>query len=84
MFEEARAFQQSLLRRGQQVGTVRADLPEDLLIAMLMSADGAADHWMVDHWEELGPEEAERIATVVFGAIRAMMSPAPGSTGEDR
>jgi len=76
IFEEARAFQQELLRRGQQLGTVRDDLPRELLIAMLTAADTAADHWMVDHWDELGPEEARRISRVVFGAIRALMSPA--------
>ncbi len=78
MFEEAQAFQRALLVRGQELGTVRSDLPDELLIAMLTAADAAADHWMVDHWEELGQEEAERISRVVFGAIRALMSPAPG------
>ncbi len=76
MFEDARAFQEGLLRKGQALGTVRADLPQELLIAMLTAADAAADHWMVDHWEELGHEEAVRIGRTVFGAIRAMMSPA--------
>jgi AcrR family transcriptional regulator len=78
MFEEAKTFQQGLLRRGQELGTVRDDLPEELLIAMLTAADTAADHWMVDHWDVLGHEEAERIARTVFRAIRALMSPAPG------
>ena len=78
MFEEAQAFQRSLLQRGQELGTVRTDLPDELLIRMLTAADTAADHWMVDHWDELGHEEAERISRVVFGAIRALMSPAPG------
>jgi AcrR family transcriptional regulator len=78
IFDEARAFQQALLRRGQEVGTVRTDLPEELLIQMLMAADAAADHWMVDHWEELGQEEAERLSRVVFGAIRALVSPPRG------
>ncbi len=81
MFEEAKAFQQGLLRRGQELGTVRDDLPEELLIAMLTAADTAADHWMVDHWDDLGHEEAERIARTVFGAIRALMSPAPEGEG---
>jgi AcrR family transcriptional regulator len=78
MFDEARAFQQALLRRGQELGTIRTDLPEELLIQMLMAADAAADHWMVDHWEEMGQEEAERVSRVVFGAIRALVSPPRG------
>ena len=84
MFEEARAFQRGLLRRGQELGTIRTDLPEELLIAMLTAADTAADHWMVDHWDELGREEAHRISRTVFGAIRALVSPpadVPGAGG---
>ena len=76
IFEEARAFQQGVLRRGQELETVRRDLPDELLIRMLIAADAAADHW-----DELGHQEAERISLVVFGAIRALMSPAP--TGKD-
>jgi AcrR family transcriptional regulator len=81
MFEDAQAFHRALLRRGQEVGTVRTDLPEDLLITMLTAADTAADHWMVDHWEELGREESERIARTVFGAVRALMSPPRAEKG---
>jgi len=77
MFEGARAFLLAVLRRGQELGTVRADLPEDLLVVMLTATDTAADHWMVDHWDELGTEEAERIARTVFEAVRALLSPAP-------
>ena len=81
MFEGARAFLLAVLRLGQELGTVRADLPEDLLVVMLTAADTAADHWMVDHWDELGTEEAERIARTVFEAVRALLSPAPARQG---
>jgi len=76
LFESARDFVHRLLRRGQEVGLVRRDLPEELLLAMLVGADTAADHWMVDHWEELGVDEAERISHVVFHAMRALLAPA--------
>lgn len=75
LFEGARSFVRELLRRGQEVGAVRRDLPEELLIDMLTAADAAADHWIVDHWDELGPEESERIARVIFDAIRSLLSP---------
>ena len=76
LFRGARAFLHDLLRRGQELDVVRRDLPEDLLIAMLTAADAAADHWMVDHWEALGADEAERLARVVFAVLRAILSPA--------
>lgn len=78
LFDGARSFVRQLLRRGQEVGAVRCDLPEELLIDMLTAADTAADHWMVDHWEELGADESERIARIIFDAIRSLLSPSPG------
>jgi AcrR family transcriptional regulator len=83
LFESARSFVREVLRRGQEIETVRRDLPEDLLIDMLTAADTAADHWMVDHWEELGPDEAGRISHLIFDAIRALLSP-PATSGAHR
>jgi len=82
MFAGARAFLLALLRRGQELGTVRTDLPQDLLAVMLTAADAAADQWMVEHWEELDPEEADRIARAVFDGVRALLSPT--GSGEAR
>jgi AcrR family transcriptional regulator len=80
LFAGARDFVHRLLRRGQEIGLVRRDLPEELLLTMLTAADTAADHWMVDHWDELGPEEAERISHVIFHAMRSLLTP-PGPEG---
>jgi AcrR family transcriptional regulator len=75
LFARARAFLHGLLRRGQELDVVRKDLPEELLIAMLTAADAAADHWIVDRWEDLGADEAGRLSRAVFAALRAMASP---------
>ncbi len=81
VFKGGRAFLRSLLRRGQELGAVRTDLPEDLLIAIFTGADDAADHWLVDHWDELGPEEVERLSRRVFDTIRSLLAP-PGRRSE--
>lgn len=78
VFDEARAFQKSLLRRGQELGVVRADLPEDLLIAILTGIDDAADHWLADHWESLGFEEVARLSRLVLETIRRALGPVAG------
>jgi len=83
VFDGARRFLKALLVRGRELGVVRTDLPEDLLILMLTAADTAADRWMVEHWEALGPEEAERIARSVFSVIRDVLSP-PRSAESER
>jgi AcrR family transcriptional regulator len=76
-FEEARRWQEALIRRGQELGTVRNDLPVGLLLALLVGADEAADHWFVDNWEEFGEKETERLFEEVFAIFRRMLEPPP-------
>jgi AcrR family transcriptional regulator len=80
LFTAARDFLRHLVRRGQQLGVVRDDLPDDLLMAMLTSADHAADHWLVDHWDSLGHAEIERLTRLIFESIRGLLSP-PAAAG---
>jgi AcrR family transcriptional regulator len=86
LFTGARDFLRRLVRRGQELGVVRNDLPDDLLMAMLTSADHAADHWLVEHWDSLGHAEIERLTRLIFESIRGLLSPPavgeePGASG---
>jgi AcrR family transcriptional regulator len=78
VFATGHAFIRRLLRRGQQLGVVRDDLPEELLIAMLTGCDQAADHWLVDHWEALGADEVYLLSRRVFEAMRTLLAPPRG------
>jgi AcrR family transcriptional regulator len=75
VFAAGRDFLKALLRRGQELGVVRTDLPEELLIAVFTGADNAADHWLADQWETLGSEEVSRLAERVFEAMSVLASP---------
>jgi AcrR family transcriptional regulator len=77
VFEAGREFLKALLRRGQELGVVRIDFPEDFLIAVLTGADHAADHWLVDHWESLGLDEVQRLSRQVFETLQLILAP-PG------
>ncbi len=77
-FEEARQWQAHLIRRGQQVGAVRSDLPAELLQVLLVGADEAGDRWMVERWEQFDELENERIFEEVFAIFRRMLEPPPG------
>jgi AcrR family transcriptional regulator len=79
-FQRARRWLLDVVRRGQAVGAVRSDLPEDLLVALAMGASEAADRWMVEHWEELDPREAEPVTLRLFEAIRRLLEPPPGGS----
>ena len=76
-FEEARQWQAELIRRGQQLGTVRDDLPVELLQALLVGADEAGDRWFVENWEHLGESEVESLFQEVFAIFRRMLEPPP-------
>jgi AcrR family transcriptional regulator len=77
-FEEARRWQAQLIRRGQEVGAVRSDLPAELLQVLLIGADEAADRWMVERWEQFDEREIERVFEEVFAIFRRMLEPPPG------
>jgi AcrR family transcriptional regulator len=74
-FEEARQWQAGLIRRGQELGAVRKDLPVELLQALLVGADEAGDRWFVENWERLGEREVERLFEEVFAIFRRMLEP---------
>ncbi len=80
VFEAGRSFLKQLLRRGQLLGVVRMDWPEDLLIAVFTGLDNAADHWLVDNWETLGPDAVYRLSKQVFETMQLAVAP-PGRVG---
>ncbi|MCU0665160.1 MAG: TetR/AcrR family transcriptional regulator, partial [Myxococcota bacterium] len=49
-----------ILRRGRELGVVRRDLPEELLLALILALDEAADRWMAEHWEKFDEAELRR------------------------
>ena len=77
-FAEARAWQTELIRRGQQLGAVRADLPVELLQALLVGADEAGDRWMVENWHRFAEDEIEHLFEEIFAIFRRMLEPPPG------
>jgi len=77
-FEKARQWQAHLIRRGQEVGAVRSDLPAELLQVLLVGADEAGDRWMVERWEQFDEKEFGRIFEEVFAIFRRMLEPPPG------
>lgn len=43
---------QTIIRKGQEVGAIRRDLPDDLLLRLFMAVDDALDRWLLEKWEE--------------------------------
>jgi AcrR family transcriptional regulator len=68
-------LQLALVRRGQTLGCVRSDLPEDLLLTLLNALDGAANRWYLDHWDELESEQRETLTERSFDLVRRAFEP---------
>ena len=67
-----RTLVMQLIKRGQDLGVIRTDLPDDLLFAL----DQASDQWLMSHWEQL---DRAAIATLSGATVAAMSSAlAPG------
>jgi len=76
--DRARDWLGRLVAQGQAVGAIRTDLPGDLLLTMLAAAGEAADRWFVANRDALDTAQADRIALVLFGALRRLAEPAGG------
>jgi len=61
------------LVRGQELGTVRTDLPLELMLGMFLAADQSGDRWMMDHWDELGEREKADLLDARMDFARDML-----------
>jgi AcrR family transcriptional regulator len=81
--EEQLAVLARLLKRGQELGVIRTDLPDDLLIAWVRAVDDANDGWILDHWQELDPKALAEAADRVVDGLRRLTSPHCNTTVEN-
>ena len=61
------------LQRGQELGTVRTDLPLELMLEMFLAADQAGDRWMMDRWDGLGEREKAEMVDARVDFVRDML-----------
>lgn len=68
-----------LLKRGQELGVVRTDLPDDLLMAWVRGLDDANDRWVLDHWNDFTRETLTEAADRVVDGLQRLISPSGGA-----
>lgn len=73
--ERVTAIRRDLIRRGQELGCIRNDLPEDLLLTALFGLRAALDRWFFEHWDALEPQRREVLSRQVFAMFRRMLEP---------
>jgi AcrR family transcriptional regulator len=62
-----------LFRRGQALGAIRSDLPDELLMSWVRAIDDAHDQWMLTHWDELDAEAMSAAAERMVDALRRLV-----------
>ena len=61
--------------RGQELGLIRTDLPNELLMAWFRAIDGASDDWLLAHLDQLDQEAMIHIAHQTIATIRQALAP---------
>ncbi len=75
LWTQAQFLMVQLLRRGRELGAIRADLPEDLLLSLLVAVDDAHDRWLAARWSELTPADLEEAAARISETLRRLLTP---------
>jgi len=73
IYQGARRWLGQLILRGQELGVVRTDLPDSLLIDSAMGLGEALDRWVVAHWDDYTPEERIDMAHQHMGLFRGLL-----------
>ena len=68
-----------LVRHGREVGAVRTDLADDLLVQVALSMMDAGDRWLATHWSEISEHEVESTARTMVDLFRRVGAPAGGT-----
>lgn len=74
-FDRAWQWLKELFGRGQALGVVRTDLPDELLFSLIMHIDEAFDNWFVAHWDETTPEERQKLLMRLIESLQHFLAP---------
>jgi hypothetical protein len=67
----------TLIERGQDLGLIRTDLPQELLVVWFRAIDGASDDWLLAHLDQLEQETIRQIAQQTMLTIQRALAPPP-------
>lgn len=71
-----------ILVRGQELGSVRSDLPRAFLVEVCMGMGEAGDRWLAEHWEALASSRREAVMDGYMNLFRRLLE--PGRSGASR
>jgi AcrR family transcriptional regulator len=68
----SRRWVEAFVCKGQELGVVRTDLPDSLLIDSAMSLTEVLDRWGVDHWNDYDAAERMEILATQVGMLKRL------------
>lgn len=74
VFLAARHWMAAIILRGQELGVIRMDLPESLLVDYTMALGEALDRWILAHWEELSATERVEFVRQQLNMFQRLLS----------
>lgn len=74
VFQEILGWLSGLLGRGRELGVVRDDLPDELLLGLFVAVDGVLDRWAAERWEGLEPAERERLTALFVSLVKGIVA----------
>jgi hypothetical protein len=63
------------IKRGQELGLIRTDLPTELLIAWFRAIDGASDDWLLANLDQVDQEAITHISHQTMAALQLALAP---------
>jgi AcrR family transcriptional regulator len=75
LWQQAQFILVQLLRHGQELGVIRTDLEEELLLSLVIAVDMAHDRWLFARWSELSPADLEQAAVRIGDTLRRLLTP---------
>jgi len=75
LWDQAQFLLAKLFQRGHELGVIRTDLPDELLLQLVVAVDEVHDRWLFDHWSALSPADLEQSAVRIVDTLRRLLSP---------
>ena len=73
VFGEAMDWLRDLVHSGLELGVIRDDLPEELVMELIMALDSVHDKWMAARWQEMTREEREGFTSSFTRLMRRLI-----------
>lgn len=68
------AWVMTMVKRGQEVGVIRTDIPGELIFAWLQALDEASDQWLLAHWKDLDRAAIAQVSDQTVDAMRRALA----------